>query len=168
MLQQRLRSLPIYLLFLFLVFISSLAHADVVWPALYLETRLFSWWAITFGLVVEYFFVRTIFNLPIKKATIATFTANFVSSLVGLLAIPIASIFLEISPGIVIHKLFNIGTFNPFTWGATFVIACLINSLIESAIYIKVFKLSFFICSKTFSWVFIANIASLWVVPLEL
>ena len=39
-------------------------YADVVWPALYLETRIFTWWAMALGLVIEFFFVRWLFSPP--------------------------------------------------------------------------------------------------------
>ena len=41
-----------------LLMIAPAARADVVWPAMFLETRLVTWWAISTGLVAEYLFVR--------------------------------------------------------------------------------------------------------------
>ena len=32
--------------------------ADLVWPSLVLEGRLFAWWIVAAGLVIEFFFVR--------------------------------------------------------------------------------------------------------------
>jgi hypothetical protein len=37
--------------------------ADLVWPALLLEGRILTWWAILAGLIIEYFFVRMITDL---------------------------------------------------------------------------------------------------------
>lgn len=136
----------------------ALAHADVVWPALYLETRLFSWWAISIGLVAEFFFVKWLFVLPTKRAAFVTTIANAVSSAAGILLIPIAGILWEFFPGLIYMKLLHWGTFNPVTWTATFVLACLVNTVIECLVYRKSFKLS--IRRREFGWVFIANAVS--------
>ena len=37
-------------------------YANVEWPALVLETRLLSWWAIGLGLLIEYFFIKWLFG----------------------------------------------------------------------------------------------------------
>lgn len=82
-----------------LLAIPSIAYADLVWPALYLETRLFSWWAISVGLIVEYFFVRKLFGLAPKRAAIADLSANTISAVAGILLIPVAGIVWEFFPG---------------------------------------------------------------------
>lgn len=78
----------IFILFL----LPTTAYANVVWPALYLETRLFSWWAIGIGLLVEFFFIKWLFTLPVKKASMATVSANAVSAVAGIILIPLAGI----------------------------------------------------------------------------
>jgi hypothetical protein len=162
------RKLLITLLALFPV----AAYANVVWPALYLETRLFSWWAIGIGLVVEFFFVRWLFGLAVKQAIVAALSANLVSAVLGLLLIPLAGLFWELLPGSVINWVLGWGTFNPLTWIATFFIGCLVNALLEGAVYKKWFVKSFRFKSKQFGWLIIANaisvgvaFASLWVYP---
>lgn len=140
-----------------LLIISFSAYANMVWPAVYLEARLFSWWAISAGLVIESIFVLKLFNLPAIKAFIATFCANFVSAVAGIILIPLSGIAWEIFPGSIFNELFNMGTFNPITWSATFIIACMINVAIEGGVYQKLFKLPFKYKSKTFFWFLIAN-----------
>ena len=114
--------------------------ADVIWPALLLEGRILTWWAIITGLVVEYLFVRRITNLPIARALLADIVMNAVSTLLGMLAIPFACIVWEFFPGIFLYKIFNIGTFNPGTWTATIIIAAGINALIEGFVLRRFFK----------------------------
>ncbi|MEW6563351.1 MAG: hypothetical protein AB1400_09000 [Pseudomonadota bacterium] len=92
------------------------AQADVVWPALYLETRLFSWWAIGLGLMAEFFFIWKVFSLSPKQALLADIAANTASALLGVLLIPLAGIVWEVFPGLAFYHLFNMGTFNPITW----------------------------------------------------
>ncbi len=136
------------------------AQANVVWPALYLETRLFSWWAISVGLLVEYVFVRELLSASPLKALLATITANVASAILGILLIPLAGIAWEVFPGLLFYHVFNMGTFNPITWCATFIMACAINVALEGLVYKKVFKFGFIIKSRLFFWFMLANAAS--------
>ena len=120
-----------------------MVQANVVWPALYLETRLFSWWAISTGLFIEYFFVLRLLQATPKQAAIATLVANTASAILGILLIPLAGLLWEIFPGIILSHLLNMGTFNPVTWVATFILACMVNVAIEGLVYKSWFKLNF-------------------------
>lgn len=149
-----------------------LAYADIVWPALYLETRLFSWWAISIGLIAEFLIVKWLFKLPAKHAAYVTTVANVFSSVAGLLLIPIAGLLWEVFPGLIYNKLLNWGTFNPITWAATFALACLINTAIESVYYRKVLKVT--IRRREVGWILVANavsvsvaLASIFVAPIQ-
>jgi uncharacterized protein (DUF697 family) len=116
------------------------ARADVVWPALYLESRMVTWWVIALGLVVEYLFVRKIFGFSVKQALVADVVMNIASVLLGILLIPAAGIAWEFFPGIILYKVFNTGTFNPGTWAMTFLFAVAINAALESLVIRWVFK----------------------------
>lgn len=151
------------------------AYANVVWPALYLETRLFSWWAISVGLVIEYLFVRGLFGLAPGRAALADISANAASAVVGVVLIPIAGIAWELFPASVYNWVLGWGTFNPITWAGTFLIACMTNAVLEGFVYKRAFKVDLKIKSRQFSWLVLANafsvgvaFASLWVVPLQL
>jgi hypothetical protein len=154
------------------VFIALPATADMVWPALYLETRIFTWWTIGVGLLVEFFFVRRLFDLNVRKAAIATATANAVSAVLGVPLIPIAGIIWELFPGSLYMGPLNWGTFNPITWGATFLLACFVTSVIEALVYKHGFK--YRVSRRTFGWLILANsisvgvaFASLFVFPVR-
>lgn len=142
----------------------------MVWPALYLEERIFTQWAIGLGLLIEFFFVRWLFALSIRKAVIATTIANAVSALIGILLIPLAGIVWEFFPGILYMGPLGWGTFNPITWTATFALACLITTVIEALVYRGGFK--FKVGRREFIWLVVANsfsvgaaFASLFIVP---
>jgi hypothetical protein len=49
-------------------------------------------------------------------------------------------------------------TFNPITWTASFVFACLINTVIEALVYNRGFKLV--VRRRQWFWLFVANAAS--------
>lgn len=148
------------------------AIADVVWPALFLETRMFTWWTIGGGLLLEFFVVWWLFRLNALKAAIATFVANAASALLGVPLVPIAGVIWEIFPGSIYMKLLGWGTFNPVTWVATFLFTCLINTVIEAAVYKRIFK--FEVRRRQFAWLFVANalsvglaFGSLFVLPVQ-
>lgn len=144
------------------------AYANVVWPALYLETRMFSWWAISIGLVVEYLFVRKLLKVTPQKAVLATIAANTASAVLGILLIPLAGIAWEVFPGLLLYHALNMGTFNPVTWCATFLIACAVNVALEGLVYKKVFKFNFLFQSRIFLWFMLANAASVGVATASL
>lgn len=132
--------------------------ADVVWPALYLENRILTWWAIGIGLIIEFIFVSYLFKTSPAKAALMTLTANGASTIIGIILIPILGIVWELFPGIIIYKVFNIGTFNPITWTATFIIATLSNGAIETLSYKWIFKQRI---TKTVFWLIcLANLFS--------
>lgn len=135
--------------------ISTPAFADLVWPALYLESRILTRWAIGLGLLAEFFVVWALFGLSWWKAASATLCANAASTLVGGLAIPFAGIIWEFFPGSLYKWLFHWGTFNLITWVATFLLACLINTWIETLVYKHSLKIV--IRRREFVWIFFAN-----------
>lgn len=132
--------------------------ADVVWPSLFLEQRLFSWWAIGLGLVVELFFVRRLTTLNWPRCIAADLLMNAVSALCGLILIPLAGIVWEIFPGMIMYKIFNIGTFNPATWTATYLFAVFINGILETLFLKYVFKQK--TGRRVFLWICFANALS--------
>ena len=149
--------------------------ADVVWPALYLETRMFSWWAITFGMIIEIIFIKYIFDFDFKKIIKIVFIANILSALIGIVAIPLSGILIELIPGGILYYTLNLGTFNPITWGITFIVASFVTTYIEYIIYKKLFLIEIQIKDTKFFKLFLVNILSvgiafisLWIYPVHL
>lgn len=108
-----------------------LAWADVVWPALLLETRVATWWAVLIGLLVEWPVVAWLLSASWKRSLVATIVANAASTLLGIVLLPLSGIALEIFPGFLLYNVFNVGTFNPVTWTATVLGGAVINAGIE-------------------------------------
>ncbi|GMW00753.1 MAG: hypothetical protein AMXMBFR84_18900 [Candidatus Hydrogenedentota bacterium] len=117
--------------------------ADLVWPALVLETGLTTWWIIAVGLLVEFVAILWVWKLPPGKAALITLCANLLSTLLGMILIPLAGVAWEVFPGLVFYFVFGIGTFNPITWTATFILAVLINTFLEGAAIHYLFKQPF-------------------------
>ena len=119
--------------------VPGIAHANMVWPAIYLEARLMTWWAIAGGLLIEYLFLRKLFRMSTKKALYADVGINAASAALGIILIPLEGIAWELVPGMMLYNL-NVGTFNPITWAATFLFAILINTKVETSVLKKCFK----------------------------
>ncbi|HNV85918.1 MAG TPA: hypothetical protein PKL97_02985 [Candidatus Omnitrophota bacterium] len=150
----------------------SLAYADLVWPAMYLEQRILSWWVISAGLLVEYLFVRKITSFGVTKSALVTFCMNLASTLLGIILIPLAGIGWELFPGTFLYPALRMGTFNPYTWIATCLSAILVNTVIESLVMRWAFKNK--IGRKGFGWLYLANtvsvglaFGSLWIMPMR-
>jgi hypothetical protein len=107
---------------------------DVVWPALFLEDRLLSVWVIVAGLLIEYFFVWRITSLGAVRAIWANLAMNAASTLLGIVLLPFTGLLIALFPGELI------GTFNPITWGLTFLLAVFLNTWIEYLVLWKAFK----------------------------
>lgn len=145
--------------------------ADVVWPALYLEQYLFSVLPISVGLVAEWFFLYFGgFGLTWKRAILVDVVMNTVSSVAGIVLIPILGLLWEIGPGSIVNRVFNVGTFNPASWIATFLLAACASTAIEAAVVRWGFKIP--LGWKRFSILFGANavstgiaFASFWIHP---
>lgn len=105
-----------------------------------LEPRLLGVWSIPAGLAVEYGFLVWLMRLGPWRALLVDIAMNAASSACGLVLVPLAGIAWEFFPGILMYKVFHIGTFNPVTWAATFVLAVLVNSGIEGLVISRGFK----------------------------
>jgi hypothetical protein len=134
---------------------ATTAYADLIWPAVYLVGEMLAWWSIVTGLVVEYLFVRYLTGFSIRKSFIVDLAINLASSLLGVILIPIAGIIWEIFPGVLLYKVFYVGTFNPGTWAATFFFAVFINAFIENFVIKKFFKCK--LGWRGFWWLSLAN-----------
>ena len=143
--------------------------ANFVWAALLLEKYMLSVPVIAAGLLIEYFFVRRLTGFGWKRAA-ADLAMNAASLCAGIILIPLAGLAWEATAGVVLYKLFDLGTFSSVSWAATFVLAVLVNALIEDYVLRRFFKLE-----KTengFWWIFLANalsvaaaFAALWLYP---
>jgi len=109
--------------------------ANMVWPSLYLANRLGTGWAIVLGLIIEFLFLLKFFKLNAKQALIVDIGMNAWSCLVGIVLVPLSGLIWEITFGQIVHALFNVGTFNPVTWGFSILLAAITNATVEVIIF---------------------------------
>jgi len=98
------------------VLLPAVAYGNVVWPALYTETKVSSLPIISLSLVLEYLVIRQLFKRSIKESVLYTITANIASGLIGLILRPLSGIAWELSLGMLVMWIFDWGTFNPVAW----------------------------------------------------
>ena len=132
--------------------------ADVVWPALVLERRMLSILPILFGLVFEAAVLRYGFPMPWEKAVLVDVVMNGISTVAGILLLPLAGFLWEFFPGLLLEKLFKMGTFNPYTWAATCLLAMFLSTGIETAVVRWIFQ--YIISAKRFWLIAFANLGS--------
>ena len=132
--------------------------ANVVWPALILEGRLLTWWAIAAGLAVEFVALRYRLGLTSRVALRADLLMNAVSTAAGVVLIPAAGVAWEFLAELTIYPVLQVGTFNPVTWVATCLLAALVNAGVEGAVLRMAFGVRF--RWVVFLTLFVANMAS--------
>lgn len=108
--------------------------ANIVWPALYLTSRMFALYPIVGGLFVELIFVRYVTKLRVSRCVTACITMNLVSAALGVILIPVSGIAWELLASITINPLFDLGTFNPVTWSVTALLAAGVNTAVEGKV----------------------------------
>lgn len=111
--------------------VPATAHADMVWPALLLEFRLLSLPVIALGLLVEAAVLRSGFGMRWSRAVFAACVVNAASTALGVVLVPLAGLVWEIFAGFVVYSLLPLGTFNPFGWIATFLVAVAVTTGLE-------------------------------------
>ena len=135
--------------------IPQIAHANLVWPALLMESKLHTPGLIIFGLLIEFFVIRKITKYSVLKSAIITFIMNLVSVVAGLIVIFWLSLWWESVIGYVIP---NAHTFHPINWAITVISIPVINTLLEWPVIRLLFKTR--IGKKGFLFLMMANFAS--------
>ncbi len=134
-------------------------NADLVWPSLYIAKGMLSIKVILLGFIVELFFVKFFTKTDWKKSFIVTFLMNLITTVLGIILIPLSGLGSEIVFDFVFHAYdkFGIGTFHWSHWLAAYLLVILINTLIEGLFIKFMLKIKLL---KTFWWLLIANAIS--------
>ncbi|MBC1193058.1 MAG: hypothetical protein ACK47N_18760 [Microcystis sp.] len=129
--------------------------ANVIWPSLYLVERINTWWIVGISLLIEFLCLIWLTQEKIWKVGLMTLVMNLVSTVVGIVGIPLSGIVWELIATITIHPLFHWGTFNPVTWIVSCILAALLNAVVEVMSLIWIFKFRW--TAKIFWCLVIAN-----------
>lgn len=148
--KEKSKFLPVLAIFLLLSPVS--ASANMVWPSLYIEEGMLAWYVIVAGIVIEFLFTKIFAKQTWVKSAIISVVMNAVSTIAGLIMIPLSGIVAEI-----IMIPFGGGTFQPSHWVAAYIMAVLCNVFIEGLTVKLIFKLNF---KKSFLWLLAANALS--------
>jgi hypothetical protein len=144
-----------------------LARANVVWPALYTETKINACPIILLSLVLEYLAIRFLFRRATGISALYTVAGNLVSGIAGMVLRPLSGILWELSLGQAVMALFDWGTFNPVAWFCVPLIGGAINSILELGTLRIVWKEK--MTWKRFAWFWFMNwitvgLATVWVI----
>jgi len=150
-----------------LVLFPSLAFGNVVWPALYTETKVSSLPIIALSLVLELLVIRALFKKSIKISAFFVVAANLASGLVGLFLRPLSGIAWELSLGQLVMWIFDWGTFNPVAWFFVPIVGGAINAALELLTIKLIWKEKFtkknYLPLWVINWVTV-GIATIWVI----
>ncbi len=117
----------------------SLILADVVWPALLLSARLIAWWCIAVSVLIEAAALWRFLQWRPVKAIVASVVMNAASAFCGVLLLPVAGIRWEMMASLTYNAWFGWGTFNVVTEVATWFIAVVLSTIIETFVLWLVF-----------------------------
>lgn len=149
-----------FIIFILLTIITVLpANADIIWPSLYIAKGMLSIKTIILGLIIELLFVKYFTKINWKKVSIITILMNLITTILGIILIPISGLGAEFVFDFVFHAYdkFGIGTFHWSHWLVSYLLVIIINTLIEGLFIKLVLKLKF---KQIFWWLLIANAIS--------
>ncbi len=138
------------------------ANADLIWPSLYIAKGMLSIKVILLGLIFELLFVKHFTKVSWKKALIVTFLMNLITTILGMIFIPLSGLGSEFVFDFVFHAYdkFGIGTFHGSHWVAAYLLVILINTVIEGLFIKLTLKIKLL---KTCWWLMIANAISVFI-----
>ena len=135
---------------LLIIILSTPVYADLVWPSAYIVFGMLSIKVIFAGLLIELLFVKFFTKTPWLKAGLVTFLMNLITSLLGIVLIPLS--------GILIELITPFGTtFHWSHWLLSYLAVVLINTSVEGLVIKLALKQSY---KSIFWWVFAANTIS--------
>ena len=116
--------------------------ANIVWPALYILARQFTWWAIALSLVIEFVALRVLATGSWRRVFAAVVVGNFATAVLGYLTLPWITMAWEYALHLTVYQLIEVGAFNPFAWVASIVIISAFSAFGELLVISRVFKMT--------------------------
>jgi len=144
------RKMSILCFFLLCLFFAFPAHADVIWPALYVVSGASKPIVIIAGLITEILFVKHFTSTGWKTTILVSVIMNLLTAVIGLFIIPYGGLWIE-------FLFHNTCTFHWSHWLATYLLVTIFNTLIEGLFIKLTLKQEL---KKTFWWLFAANALS--------
>ena len=145
-----------------IIFFTLSANADLIWPSLYIAKGMLSIKVILLGLIIELFFVKHFTKVNWQKALTVTFLMNLITTILGIIFIPLSGLGSEFVFDFVFHAYdkFGIGTFHWSHWLIAYLLVIFMNTFIESLFIKLTLKIK---TAKTFLWLLIANAMSVFI-----
>jgi hypothetical protein len=131
--------------------------ADVVWPSLLLVSRLYAWWIIAAGLVIEYLFVQLLTKTSPPRAALMTVCMNAVSSAIGWIGILLFGSLWDLAGSMLLSPLYLTGwkVAPQVHWLGSTAVAALVSTAIELSTLCVFFGITW--TKRFFWWLALAN-----------
>lgn len=141
------------------ILLPQTVFANIVWPSIYIAEGLRSWYIILSGLIIEAVFIKFFADKTFKQAGIISIVINAISTVVGVLMIPLVGFFGAIFIGMVLDAIASgLGnTFDTAMWICEYVLTVLTNVVVEGLAAKIIFKINF---CKSFWWLLVGNAIS--------
>lgn len=135
------------------------AYANVVWPTIYIAKGMQSWYVIAGGLAIELLLIKIFTHTEWKKSTLIAVTMNAISTIVGILLIPLVGFVGAIGLGILgeLIPVLGGGTFDVAQWIFGYILTILTNVVVEGLSIKLIFKMQW---KDFFLWLLLANTIS--------
>lgn len=137
-------------IFLAFLLIPNVIYANMIWPSVFVLERTHSIHVIIIGFLIEGLFVKYFLKESLGKSFIISFIMNLVSTVLGIIFIPFSGIIAE-------FVLFWEATFDILHWIASYILAIIVNVLLEGMTLEWIYKKKF---KETYKCLFIVNAIS--------
>ena len=101
--------------------------------------RPFLLWAIIAGILLKFMYLRSVMRLAWSKCAVVSLTMNAASSLLNLIAVPVAFLVWTV-PRLALNRVFATDDSDPVNWVALLLVMALISALSEAFVLHFVFK----------------------------
>ena len=136
----------------------TVASANIVWPSIYIAEGMRSFQVIFLGLLIETIFVKIFEKQTWLRAVIITVIMNLVSTLLGIILIPVIGFIATLILGYLSEFLPALGnTFDTPLWIFSYILTVFINVFVEGYTTQYTAKIPF---KKMFWWLLAANTLS--------
>ncbi len=141
------------------ILLPQTVFANIVWPSIYIAEGLRSWYIILSGLIIEAVFIKFFADKTFKQAGIISIVINAISTVVGVLMIPLVGFFGAIFIGMILDAIVSgLGnTFDTAMWICEYILTVLTNVVVEGLAARIIFKMSF---RRSLWWLLLSNAIS--------
>jgi hypothetical protein len=135
--------------------LATSAVANAIWPALFVASRLVTWYVILASLAIEAGILLYLLRRSVPTIIAMTLAMNLASVVLGGAALLAAGVATHIVPQLVLPRQFQPELFGAFGWTATLLFSVVINTAVEGAVLALGFGVK--LSARVVCWLALAN-----------